>query len=39
VFQRTIGQHPQIWTMLADGTHQQQLTRAGDNSMPNWSWK
>ena len=39
VFQRTIGQHPQIWTMLAAGTHQQQLTRAGDNSMPNWSWK
>ena len=39
VFQRTIGQHPQIWTMLADGTHQQQLTHAGDNSMPNWSWK
>ena len=31
--------HPQIWTMLADGTHQQQLTHAGDNSMPNWSWK
>ncbi|MGC1461089.1 MAG: translocation protein TolB [Terracidiphilus sp.] len=39
VFQRSIGRHPQIWTMLADGTHQQQLTRAGDNSMPNWSWK
>jgi TolB protein len=39
VFQRTIGQHPQIWTMLADGTHQQQLTLTGDNSMPNWSWK
>ena len=39
VFQRTINRHTQIWTMLADGTHQQQLTRAGDNSMPNWSWK
>jgi TolB protein len=39
VFQRTIGKHPQIWTMLSDGTHQQQLTHAGDNSMPNWSWK
>ncbi len=39
VFQRTVGRHAQIWTMLADGTHQQQLTRAGDNSMPNWSWK
>jgi TolB protein len=39
VFQRTVGRHPQIWMMLADGTHQQQLTRAGDNSMPNWSLK
>jgi len=25
--------------MLADGTHQIQLTRTGNNSMPNWSWK
>ena len=39
VFQRTIGSHTEIWTMLADGTHQQQLTRGGNNSMPNWSWK
>jgi TolB protein len=39
VFQRTIGRRTQIWTMLADGTHQQQLTHVGDNSMPNWSWK
>ena len=39
VFQRAIGRHTQIWTMLADGTHQQQLTHDGDNSMPNWSWK
>jgi TolB protein len=39
VFQRTIDRHAQIWSMLADGTHQQQLTKAGDNSMPNWSWK
>lgn len=39
VFQRTNGRHTQIWSMLADGTHQQQLTKAGDNSMPNWSWK
>jgi TolB protein len=39
VFQRRIGKTSQIWTMLSDGTHQQQLTRAGDNSMPNWSWK
>jgi TolB protein len=29
----------QIWTMLADGTEQQQLTHGGSNSMPNWSWK
>ena len=39
VFQRKIDNRTQIWTMLADGTHQQQLTKAGDNSMPNWSWK
>jgi TolB protein len=39
VFQRTIGSHTEIWTMLADGTQQQQLTRGGNNSMPNWSWK
>jgi len=35
VFQRG----DQIWTMLADGTNQQQLTTSGSNSMPNWSWK
>ncbi len=29
----------QVWTMLADGTHQQQLTRTGKNSQPNWSSK
>lgn len=29
----------QIWTMLSDGTEQQQLTHGGSNSMPNWSWK
>lgn len=39
VFQRQIGHRTQIWTMLADGTGQQQLTFSGDNSMPNWSWK
>ena len=39
VFQRTIGDHSDIWTMLADGTEQHQLTRTGDNFMPNWSWK
>ena len=39
VFQRTIGGHTEIWTMLADGTQQKQLTRGGNNSMPNLSWK
>jgi TolB protein len=39
VFERTIGGHSDIWTMLADGTEQHQLTRTGDNFMPNWSWK
>lgn len=29
----------QIWTMLADGTGQKQLTFAGKNSQPNWSFK
>jgi TolB protein len=35
VFQRD----NQIWTMLSDGTEQQQLTHVGSNTMPNWSWK
>ena len=39
VFQRTINGRTQIWTMLADGTQQRQLTYSGNNSMPNWSWK
>jgi TolB protein len=39
VFEREINHRPEIWTMLADGTQQQQLTHGGDNSMPNWSWK
>jgi TolB protein len=39
VFQRKIGNRTEIWTMLSDGTGQQQLTFSGDNSMPNWSWK
>jgi len=39
VFQRTINGRTQIWTMLADGTQQKQLTFSGSNSMPNWSWK
>jgi TolB protein len=39
VFQRQIGHRTQLWTMLADGTEQHQLTYTGDNMMPNWSWK
>ena len=39
VFERKIGGHTQIWSMLADGTHQQELTHTGNNFMPNWSWK
>jgi len=39
VFERAIGGHSQIWTMLADGTEQHQLTHTGNNFMPNWSWK
>lgn len=29
----------QIWSMLADGSQQKQLTFAGRNSQPNWSFK
>jgi TolB protein len=39
VFQSNRGGTIQIWTMLADGTEQHQLTRTGQNSQPNWSWK
>ena len=39
VFQSTRSGSEQIWTMLADGTHQQQMTRDGRNSMPNWGFK
>ncbi|MGC9158184.1 MAG: Tol-Pal system beta propeller repeat protein TolB [Terracidiphilus sp.] len=39
VFQRSIGGRTEIWTMLADGTGQQQLTHMDDNFMPNWSWQ
>jgi TolB protein len=39
VFERAINGRSQIWTMLADGTEQHQLTQAGNNFMPNWSWK
>jgi TolB protein len=39
VFQRGIGHNDELWTMLADGTEQHQLTHSGQDSMPNWSWK
>jgi TolB protein len=39
VFERTVGRRAQLWTMLADGTEQKQLTTSGENFMPNWSWK
>jgi len=39
VFERAIGGHTEIWTMLADGTQQHQLTHTGNNFMPNWSLK
>lgn len=39
VFQRTMNGRAQIWTMLSDGTQQQQLTHTGENSTPSWSWK
>ncbi len=29
----------QIWSVLADGTHLQQLTRSGSNTQPNWSYR
>jgi TolB protein len=39
VFERTIGKQSEIWSMLADGTEQHQLTHSGNNFMPNWTWK
>ena len=39
VFQRKMGKGTEIWSMLADGTDQHQLTHSGYNAMPNWSWK
>lgn len=39
VFERAIGGRTQIWTMLADGTQQHQLTKSGNNFMPSWSYK
>ncbi|HXZ81876.1 MAG TPA: Tol-Pal system beta propeller repeat protein TolB [Terriglobales bacterium] len=39
VFQSNRTGGEQIWTMLADGTQQRQLTTAGQNTQPNWSFK
>ncbi|HUK49320.1 MAG TPA: Tol-Pal system beta propeller repeat protein TolB [Terriglobales bacterium] len=39
VFQSSRSGSLQIWTMLADGTNQKQLTTSGSNSEPDWSWK
>lgn len=39
VFERMVGGRTQIWSMLADGTQQRQLTKSGSNFMPDWSWK
>ena len=39
VFQSTRSGRDEIWTMLADGTEQHQLTTSGSNTQPNWSWK
>jgi TolB protein len=39
VFQSNRSGSLQIWTMLADGTNQKQLTSTGSNSEPDWSWK
>ena len=39
VFQSNRSGTEQIWSVLADGTHLQQITRQGRNSQPNWSFK
>jgi TolB protein len=39
VFQSNRSGTDQIWTMLADGSRQRQLTRSGRNTQPNWSSK
>ncbi|MGC2696391.1 MAG: translocation protein TolB [Candidatus Angelobacter sp.] len=39
VFQSNRTGTEQVWSVLADGTHLQQLTRQGRNSQPNWSFK
>ena len=39
VYESRQGGRSQIWSMLADGTHQHAITTNGENSQPNWSWK
>jgi TolB protein len=39
IFQSNRSGSLQIWTMLAEGSKQAQLTFTGTNSQPNWSWK
>ncbi len=39
IFQSSRSGSEQIWTMLADGSNQKQLTTTGSNSQPNWSWQ
>jgi TolB protein len=39
VFQSSRSGSEQIWTMLADGSQQKQLTFSGTNSQPNWSFR
>jgi TolB protein len=39
VFQSSRRGGEQIWSMLADGTQQKQLTHSGTNSQPNWSFR
>jgi TolB protein len=39
VFQSNRSGTEQIWSVLADGTHLQQLTREGRNTQPNWSYR
>ena len=39
VFQSNRTGRVQIWTMLADGSEQRQLTTSGENSQPDWSFK
>jgi TolB protein len=39
VFDSTRSGSSQIWSMLADGSQQRQLTTSGRNQQPNWSFK